>query len=207
MPTRVKICGITRTEDALSAAEAGADAVGLMFVSTSPRHVELGQATRIRTALPPFVAAVAVFLDASAEYVREVMATIRPDLLQFHGDESEAFCASFGLPFIKTVPMLDRAAEQLLHAFPRASALLLDSHGRGEAGGTGRSFDWSRLPKAVNQRIILAGGLKPANVAEAVRSVRPYGVDVSSGVESTPGIKDKGLIMDFLHEVRRGDSR
>src|SRR5688500_6675642 len=110
MPTRVKICGITRLEDALSAAAGGADAIGLMFVSTSPRYIELEQASRIRTALPPFVAAVAVFLDATVERVREVSAVIRSDLLQFHGGESEAFCASFGLPFIKTVPMLDEAA-------------------------------------------------------------------------------------------------
>lgn len=202
MPTRVKICGITRIEDALAAAEAGADAIGLMFVATSPRHVDLAQAVKIRRALPPFVAAVAVFLDASRERVREVVQALRPDLLQFHGNESEDYCTASGLPFIKTVPMLGDAAARMLDAYPRASALLLDSHARGESGGTGRTFDWGRLPAALRQPMILAGGLKPANVAEAVRVARPYAVDVSSGVESAPGIKDSKLIRDFMHEVR-----
>jgi phosphoribosylanthranilate isomerase len=205
MPTRIKICGITRRDDALQAAAAGAHAIGLMFYSKSPRHLSVEQANFIRRALPPFVAAVAVFLDATAEDVRTVVGQVRPDLLQFHGQEPEAFCAAFGLPYLKTVPMTGLEPAAYAAQYPTAAGFLLDSHGLGEAGGSGRPFDWSRVPAGLGAPLVLAGGLNPDNVTEAVRRVRPFAVDVSSGVESSPGIKDAGLMQAFVKGVQRGD--
>ncbi len=205
MSTRIKICGITRTEDALAASAAGAHAIGLMFYPKSPRFLELEQATTIRNALPPFLSAVAVFLEASAEEVRSVVQRVRPDLLQFHGREPESFCVSFGLPYLKTVPMVGTDPLAFAANYPSAAGLLLDSHAPGQAGGSGQGFDWSRAPKSSSLPLILAGGLGPDNVADAVRQVRPYAVDVSSGVESAPGIKDVELMTAFVKEVQRGD--
>ncbi len=205
MPTRIKICGITRRDDALQAAAAGAHAIGLMFYRKSPRHLSVDQALSIRHAVPPFVAAVAVFLDAPAEEVRTVVEQIRPDLLQFHGREPEAFCVAFGLPYLKTVPMTGVEPVAYAAQYPTAAGFLLDSHAAGEAGGSGQPFDWSRVPAGLRAPLVLAGGLKPDNVTEAVRRVRPYAVDVSSGVESSPGIKDAGLMQAFVKGVQRGD--
>lgn len=205
MPTRIKICGITRTEDALAASAAGAHAIGLMFHAKSPRHLGFDQAAAIRRCLPPFVAAVAVFLDSSAEEVRAVVEAVAPDLLQFHGREPESFCTAFGLPYIKTVPMTGIEPLAFAAGYPRAAAFLLDSHAPGQAGGSGQGFDWSRAPRTLSAPLILAGGLKPDNVADAVRQLRPYAVDVSSGVESAPGIKDAGRMTAFVKGVQRGD--
>jgi phosphoribosylanthranilate isomerase len=205
MSTRIKICGITRTEDALAASAAGAHAIGLMFYASSPRHLGLDQAAAIRDSLPPFVSAVAVFLDAPAEEVSAVIGRVRPDLLQFHGSEPESFCAGFGRPFIKTVPMTGINPVAFAAKYPHAGAFLLDSHAPGQAGGSGQGFDWSRVPKNLKAPLILAGGLNPQNVTDAVRQVRPYAVDVSSGVESSPGIKDAELMTAFVKGVQRGD--
>ncbi|MGH8455072.1 MAG: phosphoribosylanthranilate isomerase, partial [Nevskiales bacterium] len=163
------------------------------------------QALAIRDSLPPFVSAVAVFLDAPAEEVSAVLECVRPDLLQFHGREPESFCSAFGLPYIKTVPMTGVDPVAFAANYPRAAGFLLDSHAPGQAGGSGQGFDWSRAPQDLGAPLILAGGLNPENVADAVRRVRPFAVDVSSGVESSPGIKDAGLMTAFVKGVQRGD--
>ncbi|HXG27660.1 MAG TPA: phosphoribosylanthranilate isomerase [Nevskiales bacterium] len=205
MPTRIKICGITRRDDAWQAAAAGAHAIGLMFYRKSPRYLPVDQAVSIRRALPPFMAAVAVFMDAEAAEVRAVAQQLRPDLLQFHGREPADFCAAFGLPYLKTIPMGGVEPAAYAAQYPTAAGFLLDSHAPGAAGGSGRAFDWTRVPAGLSAPLILAGGLTPDNVAEAVRRVRPYAVDVSSGVESSPGIKDAGLMQAFVKGVQRGD--
>jgi phosphoribosylanthranilate isomerase len=205
MPTRIKICGITRTEDAHAASAAGAHAIGLMFYAKSPRNLQLEQAVAIRSCLPPFVTAVAVFLDPTAEAVQAVVTKVKPDLLQFHGSEPESFCAGFGLPFIKTIPMQGVDAMAFAANYPKAAAFLLDGHAVGEAGGSGRVVDLFRIPRGLSAPLILAGGLTPAYVAATVQQVRPYAVDVSSGVESSPGIKDAALIQAFIKGVNSGD--
>jgi phosphoribosylanthranilate isomerase len=204
--TRVKICGITRVEDGLAAAAAGADAIGLVFYPRSSRWVEPAAAANIVAALPPFVTTVGLFLDAEAGFVREVMARVPLDLLQFHGAESPSYCNGFGRPYIKAVPMAETDdVAGYARRFGEARALLLDSHGGGRIGGTGERFDWERIPDTPGKPLILAGGLDPANVAEAIRRVRPYAVDVSSGVESARGIKDTVLIQAFMQTVTGTD--
>lgn len=201
--TRIKCCGMTRVEDALLAARLGADAIGVVFTVRSKRRVTLPQARAIRQALPPFVACVALFMDDDAALVEEVVRTVQPDLLQFHGGESDAWCAAFGRPFLKAVAMGEGAAAlPRLREYPHASGLLLDGHGTGEAGGSGKAFDWSLLPRGLAQPLILAGGLHAANVGAAIRIARPWAVDVASGVESAPGIKDAGKLHDFIAAVR-----
>lgn len=204
MRTRIKICGITRPEDALAAARLGADAIGLVFYQPSPRAVTPAQAREIVTALPPFVTAVALFLDAGPELVEEVLATVPVGMLQFHGRESPAFCRHFGRPYLKAVPM-GSEADTMAYArrYPDAAGFLLDSHEAGQAGGSGHAFDWARVPAGLGAPLILAGGLAAGNVAEAVRAVRPYAVDVSSSVESVPGVKDPGRMAAFIDEVHR----
>jgi phosphoribosylanthranilate isomerase len=205
--TRIKICGITRTQDARAAAEAGADAIGLVFYPPSPRYLPLERAAEIRDALPPFVQTVALFVNADAAQVAQVMGRVRPALLQFHGDETPEFCAQFGMPFVKACrvkPGVD--ALEYLRPYSRAAAWLFDSHVP-EYGGIGESFDWSLLPAAgrIERSVILSGGLLRENVAEAIRRVRPWGVDVSSGVESAKGVKDGAKIAAFIAEVRNAD--
>lgn len=205
--TRIKICGITRVEDGLVAARAGADAIGLVF-APSPRHVSLGQARAIVEALPPFVTSVALFVNPAAAEVEAVLEAVRPDCLQFHGEEAPEFCAGFGRPWLKAVRV--RAGTDLLQSAARyaeASGLLLDAHSPAAHGGTGERFDWGLIPADLPRPVILAGGLTPANAAEAVRSVRPWAVDVSSGVESSKGIKDAALIAAFINEVKSIDLR
>jgi phosphoribosylanthranilate isomerase len=202
--TRIKCCGMTRIEDALLAARLGADAIGLVFTARSPRRVELQQAKLIRQALPPFVATVALFMDDEAALVREVIGAVQPELLQFHGQESDAWCAQFDRRYIKAIAMGEGvAALPRLHDYPRAAGLLLDGHGLGEAGGSGRAFDWSQMPDDLVQPLILAGGLNPDNVAEAVRIARPWAVDVASGIEASPGIKDAAKMAAFIAAVRQ----
>ena len=205
MRTRVKICGITRPQDALAAAQAGADAVGLVFYPSSPRYLSTERAVEIRDALPPFVQSVALFVNADAAQVAQVLQRVRPGMLQFHGEESPDFCSQFGAPFVKAVrvrPGVD--ALEYLRPFSRAAAWLFDSYVP-EYGGVGESFDWSLVPALRERPLILSGGLTPANVAEALRRVRPWGVDVSSGVESAKGIKDAAKIAAFMAEVRNAD--
>jgi phosphoribosylanthranilate isomerase len=204
MRTRVKICGITRPGDALAAAQAGADAIGLVFYPTSPRYLGTERAVEIRDALPPFVQTVALFVNPDAAQVAQVLGRVRPSMLQFHGEETPEFCAQFGMPFVKAVrvkPGVD--ALEYLRPFSRAAAWLFDSHVP-EYGGVGESFDWALVP-ATERSVILSGGLSQANVAEAIRRVRPWGVDVSSGVESAKGIKDAAKIAAFIAEVRNAD--
>lgn len=202
--TRIKCCGITRVEDARLAARLGVDAIGLVFTARSRRKLTPSAAAAIRRQLPPFVAAVALFMNDDAALVDEVVATVQPDCLQFHGDESNAWCQRFARPWIKAVAMGGQAVAAL-DAWPDARALLLDGHVAGGAGGAGQAFDWSRVPQHVAQPVILAGGLDAANVGEAVRRVRPWAVDVASGVEAAPGIKDAGKLAAFIAAVRDAD--
>jgi phosphoribosylanthranilate isomerase len=202
MRTRVKICGITRPEDGIEAARLGADAIGLVFYAPSPRHVTVAQAQAVCAVLPPFVSVVGLFVDAPAAEVLEVLQAVPLDVLQFHGDEAPAYCAAFGRPYLKALRMrdgLDVAAEARRYA--DAQGLLLDTYVPGEAGGTGQSFDWQRVPQGLDQPIILAGGLTPDNVAEAITTARPYGVDVSGGVEQAKGIKSAAKMATFMRGV------
>ncbi len=209
--TRIKFCGMTRAGDVRLAGELGVDAVGFVFAAASRRRVEPEQVAAMRDALAPMVDAIALFMDNPADEVREVIARVRPSMLQFHGDEDEAFCRSFGLRYLKAVPMggdgpLD--ALQMHARWPSAAGFLLDGHAPGEAGGNGRRFDWSRLPKGITKPYLVAGGLDPDNVHELVSSIRPWGVDVASGVEAddaAPGIKDGARMRRFVEEVRRAD--
>jgi len=205
MRTRVKICGITSQRDAAAACSAGADAIGLVFYSRSPRHVSVELASTIALAVPPFVSRVALFKDASTEEVEAVLACVEIDLLQFHGSEDQAYCRSFGRPYIKALGLkgvadIAAAIADGERDYTEARALLLDGHAPGEAGGSGESLDWSSLARAAKP-LILAGGLDPDNVRRAIELARPYAVDVSSGVEASPGIKDAAKINAFLREV------
>ncbi len=203
MKTRIKICGITRVEDALAAACLGADAIGLVFYPGSPRAVTPARAREIIDVLPPFVVPVGLFVNADAATVRETVAAAPVQLLQFHGDETPGYCAGFGLPFLRALRV--RAGTDLLQYardFHAARGLLLDAWVDGVHGGTGAVFDWSLIPPDLPMPVILSGGLNPDNVEQAVRRVRPWAVDVSSGVESTKGIKDAAKIEAFINGVR-----
>lgn len=204
--TRVKICGITRPEDGIAAASAGADAIGLVFYARSPRHVTSLQARAVINALPPFVTTVGLFVDASKETIEGVLREVPLDTLQFHGEESPEFCASFNRPYFKAISMregIDLRGEA--ERFFSASALLVDTFQAGVPGGTGVSFDWSRLPADLPKPLILAGGLNPDNVAQAIIQARPYAIDVSSGVEAAKGIKDAEKIAAFMRGVVKAD--
>jgi len=204
--TAVKICGITRVEDGLAAAHAGAHAIGLNFYRGSPRFISHELARNVVEALPAFVMPVALFVNASRDEIEQVIAAVKPQLLQFHGDESPAFCASFALPYIKAVKVR-RGMDLLQYArhYPSAKGLLLDAFVQGSHGGTGSSFDWSLIPGELSLPLILAGGLHQDNVADAIRRVRPWAVDVSSGVEAATGIKDAAKIAAFIRGVRHAD--
>lgn len=206
MTTAVKICGITRVEDALAAASAGAHAVGLIFYGASPRNILLQAARQVVDALPPFVTPVALFVNPTTELVRDVVAQVRPQLLQFHGEEAPEFCTQFGLPYIKSVrvgPGVDLL--QYARRYAGSKGVLLDALVDGSHGGTGTVFDWNLIPAAFPLPLILAGGLNPDNVGDAVRRVRPWAVDVSSGVEFAKGIKDAARIVAFIRGVRNAD--
>jgi phosphoribosylanthranilate isomerase len=206
MATAVKICGITRVEDALAAAHAGAHAIGLIFHAGSPRLVSHDAARRVVDALPAFVTPVALFVDAQAAEVERVMEEVKPQLLQFHGEEPPEYCERFGMPYIKAAKV--RQGVDLLQYARRyrtAKGLLLDAFVDGSHGGTGSTFDWALIPDQLSLPLILAGGLRPDNVADAVRRVRPWAVDVSSGVEAAKGIKDAARIAAFIRGVRDAD--
>ena len=203
--TRIKVCGITSVEDACVAVAAGADAIGLVFYAKSPRYVTPEQAAAIARAVGPFVTTVGLFVDAGRSEMEEVLAQVPLQLLQFHGNESAAFCASFQRPFIKALRMAEGVEVSAVeHEFAQAGAsgLLLDSYNPGAPGGTGEVFGWERIPAIRQLPLILAGGLSPENVAAAVKQVQPYAVDVSSGVEIAPGRKDSAKITAFVQAVR-----
>ena len=201
---RSKICGITRIEDALAAAEAGADAIGLVFYAKSPRAVSIQQARDIIAALPAFVTTVGLFVNASRGELNEILDAVALDLLQFHGDETPADCESFHRPYIKAL-RVQSGDDIALLAAPYASArgILLDTFVSGVPGGTGAAFDWSLVPHDLSQPVILAGGLSADNVQAAIKQVRPYAVDVSGGVEASKGIKDAAKIRAFMQAVGR----
>ena len=211
--TRIKICGIRTVEDAQAAAGAGADAIGLVFYGPSPRHVTVQQAAVIAGSLPPYVMTVGLFVDAPAAEVRDVLSAVPLDLLQFHGSETPAFCVQFDKPFVQAVrvrPGIDllQCRTASMQARPLSRGLLVDAFVPGLHGGTGQSFDWSLIPGAMRGEVILSGGLTPANVRDAVQRVRPWAVDVSSGVERSSGprgSKDPGLIERFIEEVHLAD--
>jgi phosphoribosylanthranilate isomerase len=206
MRTRVKICGITSVQDGLAAARAGADAIGLVLYPSSPRAVDVATAKAICAQLPPFVTKVALFVNADADSISELCQSVAIDLLQFHGNECPDYCASHGLPYIKAVRMQDGVDLHRERArYSAAQALLVDSYRAGVPGGTGETFDWARIPADLAQEIILAGGLTPTNVAAAMQQVRPWAVDVSGGVEASPGIKDNEALHTFFHAVREAD--
>lgn len=199
---RTKICGITSPQSALDCAQAGADAIGLVFYAKSSRAVSASQAASIVAALPPFVTSVGLFVDAEPAAVEAVLSEVPLDLLQFHGNESAEFCSQFPVRYMKALRMHpDRDVEADIKRHPDAAGVLLDAWASGQAGGTGHTFDWSRVPKGLEMPIVLAGGLGPGNVREAIEAVSPYGVDVSSGVESSPGIKDAGLVRTFIQNA------
>ena len=202
--TRVKICGITRTEDALHAAAEGVDAIGLVFYPKSPRFVNSAQAAEISKNLPAFVTSVALFKDADAKEVSQVLNEVPIDLLQFHGSESAEFCRQFGKPYIKALGMAgESSVPKRVEEYHDARGLLLDGHAPGAAGGMGQSFEWNMIPADLDYPLILAGGLDVNNVAEAIQTVQPYAVDISSGVESEKGIKDAALVTAFMKNVRQ----
>lgn len=202
MPVRVKICGITRIEDGLAAAAAGADAIGLVFAE-SPRRVTAEQAGAIVAALPPFLKVVGLFVDAPAEAVQAVLGRVPLDLLQFHGRETAETCRFFGRPYIKAIPIKDgRDAAGEARRYPDAAGILFDAFHPQLAGGSGQTYDWARVPRDLGKPVILAGGLTPENVAAAVQTVRPYAVDVSSGVESSKGIKDAAKLAAFIRNAK-----
>ncbi|MCP4983188.1 MAG: phosphoribosylanthranilate isomerase [Gammaproteobacteria bacterium] len=204
--TRVKICGITRVEDARHAASRGVDSIGLNFHPPSPRVLEVERALEIRRALPPFVTVTALFLDETEDLVARVVHQLRPDCLQFHGNESAEFCEAWLVPYIKSIPMgsIDNP-DSYTQPYKNAQGFLLDSNVAGRQGGSGDTFDWSKIPLSFDKPLLLAGGISPANVAEAIIRVNPWGVDVCSGVEVSRGVKSADLVDQLFQQVRRGD--
>lgn len=207
MRVRVKICGLTSSADAAAAADAGADAIGLVFHPPSVRHLGIEQARQICAAAPPFVSTVGLFVDAEPERVEAVLRRVPLDVLQFHGAEAPEYCAVFGRPYIKALrvrPGSDVASEA--RRYPGAKGVLLDAWHPRLAGGAGEAFDWALVPEWLAVPVILAGGLSTENVARAIAQVRPYAVDVSSAVEARPGVKDRARMVAFIEEVRRVES-
>ena len=204
--TRVKICGITRVEDAISAVNAGADAIGLVFYAPSPRALTIPQAHQIVAAIPPFVSVVGLFVNAKQTEIEAVLSDVRLDILQYHGDETPSDCQQINLPYYKAIRI--KADTNLLQCeaeFKSAKALLLDTYSEAAVGGTGQVFDWNLIPNNLTKPVILAGGLTADNVALAIKQVRPYAVDVSGGVEQNKGIKDAAKIAAFMRGVSNAD--
>jgi phosphoribosylanthranilate isomerase len=205
--TRIKICGIREALHGVVAADAGADAIGLVFYRESPRFVTPGAAANVVAILPPFVTSVGLFVDADEGKIHDTLATVRLDCLQFHGDETPEFCASFGMPYVRAVSMKP-GVDLLEYAgrFSSARALLLDAHVPGIPGGTGQTFNWSAIPRDLPMPVILSGGLSAENVGPAIKFARPWAVDVSSGVEASRGTKDPKKIVEFIRRVQREDA-
>lgn len=205
--TRVKICGITNVNDAWAAVDGGADAIGLVFYEPSPRAVTIDQASAIAAAVPAFVSVVALFVNAQAKLVEQVMQSVKPSLLQFHGDESAAECESYKQDFIKAIRVNGETnLIQYADDYKSAKGLLLDAYTKGIPGGTGQSFDWALIPERLPMPVILAGGLDASNVGQAVAQVKPFAVDVSGGVEQSKGIKDATKINAFIQQVKQADA-
>ena len=200
--TRVKICGITSCDDAKLAYESGADAIGLVFYPKSPRHVTIEQAAEIVDSLPPFITSVALFVNETSELIEQVLEQVKIDLIQFHGDETPDYCASFHRPYIKAIRMRDGLdLYEVQNEFKSARGLLLDTYKQGIPGGTGESFNWERIPHDLHMPVILAGGLMVDNITDAISQVHPYAVDVSGGVEASKGRKDPEKILRFIQNV------
>jgi phosphoribosylanthranilate isomerase len=205
--TRIKFCGITRIEDAQIAAALGVDAIGLVFARDSQRRVDLARAIEIRRSLPPLVTAAALFMDDEARWVEEIVSSLMPDMLQFHGSEDAAYCDRFRCRYLKAVAMAQEDdLDAAMARFPRATGFVLDSHALGGAGGSGLSFDWSRIGKVSARPWLLAGGLTAQTVGSAIERLRPFAVDVSSGIESAPGIKDPARMREFVASVAAADA-
>jgi phosphoribosylanthranilate isomerase len=204
--TRIKFCGLTSVADAQAAVALGVDAIGLVLTRKSARFAGIDVARDIRKSLPLFVCAVALFMDDEPAWISQALAQISPDLLQFHGSESAADCDRYARPYLKAIAMgggPSTDAAEIAAAYPRATGFLLDGHAAGHPGGTGEVFDWSQVPASIGRPIVLAGGLTCDNVGPAIRTARPYAVDVSSGIESSPGVKDAQKMRRFVEEVRR----
>ena len=207
--TRIKFCGLTRAGDVRLSGELGVDAVGFVFARNSPRRVDPRDARTLRNALAPLVDAVALFMDNALAEVRDAVTHVRPTLLQFHGREDDAFCRSFGIPYIKAIAMQGEEGamdgRDLHLRYPHAAGFVFDGHATGEPGGSGKTFDWSRIPANLLKPYVLAGGLDAGNVFEAIHATQPWGVDVCSGIEQAPGIKDGDRMRAFVEAVRRAD--
>jgi phosphoribosylanthranilate isomerase len=202
--TRVKICGITRIEDALSAVELGADAIGLVFYEASPRNVSIVQAKTIVDSLPPFVSKVGLFVNESPSHIEKILARVNLDILQFHGDESPEACERINIPYYKAIRVKDDTnLIQYAQLYQSAKALLVDTYTESAVGGTGMVFDWKLIPANISKPLILAGGLTPVNVGLAIEQVHPYAVDVSGGVELSKGIKDAKKMAAFMQVVNQ----
>ncbi len=204
--TRIKFCGMTRVADAQLAVALGVDAIGMVLARKSSRFVDIEQARKIRASLPPFVTAVVLFMDDEPGWIAEAVSTIQPDLLQFHGGESALECVRFGCPYLKAMamgggPNAGAVVGKVVAAHPQATGFLLDGHAAGGQGGSGQTFDWSCIPANLSHPLLLAGGLTCDNVAAAIRAAHPYAVDVSSGIESAPGIKDADKMRRFVDAV------
>jgi len=199
---RIKICGITRPEDAVCAAESGVDAIGMNFYEKSPRFVDVESANLITESLPPFICKVGLFVDQSESDINDVLQEVSIDILQFHGQETADSCRQFSKPYIKVIKMqANLELMDIIEQYHDARAILLDTYVEGVVGGTGEKFDWNLIPKQIHKPLILAGGLNHKNVAEAIRQVKPFAVDVSGGVETTKGIKSHKKIEDFVRAV------
>lgn len=207
--TRIKFCGLTRLGDVRLASELGADAVGFVFAHGSPRRVHPEEARAMRNGLTPLVDVVALFMDTPAVEIQHAVRLLRPNLLQFHGEETDSFCRSFGVPYLRAVALGGDGAcgdaEALLMRYPGAAGFLFDGHAPGDRGGRGQAFPWSKIPTGLRRPFMLAGGLTPDNVFDAIQTTMPWGVDTSSGIESSPGIKDGALMQRFVEAVRHAD--
>ena len=205
--TRIKLCGMTRSEDVQLAVQLRVDCIGLIFAARSPRRLPLAEAAQLRRQVPATIKVVALLMDTPATDIVQMLDAVQPDVLQFHGSEDDACCAGFGLPFFKAIAMGDDADPlPMLARFPSAAGFVLDGHGAGEAGGSGRRFDWTRLPAVAGTPLLLAGGLRPDNVADAIAIAHPWGVDVSSGIERAVGVKDADAMRRFVAAVRAADA-
>ncbi|TLY51140.1 MAG: phosphoribosylanthranilate isomerase [Gammaproteobacteria bacterium] len=201
---RIKFCGMTRVEDALAAAALGVDAIGVVLTERSKRFAGIARARALRAALPPFVDLVALFMDDQPGFIAEAVAKVQPDLLQFHGSETARDCVRYGVPYLRAVAMAEGGDPvAAMRAHRQARGFVLDGHAAGEQGGSGKTFDWSMAARAFDRPVLLAGGLTARNVGAAIRVARPFAVDVSSGIESAPGIKDMRKMRSFVSAVRK----